>query len=519
MTQSTTKSWPIFCLIVSGIFFVRGILLMSVLPPLEGWDEYQHIACIVFIAENGRMPVLNQDFVPESMYPDLVDNPHSDCDIKQTGHIGCLSYRDFFSTGYRETGSGKILLYQAQHPPLYYMAFYRLYRMARQNLGFRQTITVFRMINLFLAAIGIFFFLLPIRKLFVSPAAARLAALAIGVAPITLIYILRVSNDASAFLLAGLMFFLLSTLETGEKFIMKSAALAILIASGVWIKLTVFMYLPVTGIYLLYTTIFNDIPLRKILSAVLLIGLLYAGIAGTYHRQTLTEYGTPLLSQEAVKNIANGESFRDTINRIEFSHLKSFLINRMLRGSLWRSGWSFLGTLNPFVNFYMCLLLLGFTGMFPLICVRFRNRRQFSPEMIHTWVLAGIVSVMAFSAAYFHALNSIAAHGKILTPAYYLAPGYPVFIAWILASYQGYRNRFIGRFGSIALILIFTITEIYSVAFIAMPHWTGSQNFTEIISRTAAVHTLFPGPFLLVPVMGIYLVMLVMAVSAIRRSG
>ncbi|MCZ6681917.1 MAG: hypothetical protein O7B26_01960, partial [Planctomycetota bacterium] len=52
------SNWRRYCALLAVIFLVRGIFYLSVLPPFEGWDEYQHLAYVAFVAENGRSPVL-----------------------------------------------------------------------------------------------------------------------------------------------------------------------------------------------------------------------------------------------------------------------------------------------------------------------------------------------------------------------------------------------------------------------------------------------------------------------------
>lgn len=109
-----------FAVLLLLLFVLRGIQMQCLYPPLEGYDEYQHIAYLVFLNENHHPPVYGQDVVPPSLYADLVANPHCDYDYQQTKRIGTRSYTDFYNQPAAQPGNAAIKLYQAQHPPLYY---------------------------------------------------------------------------------------------------------------------------------------------------------------------------------------------------------------------------------------------------------------------------------------------------------------------------------------------------------------------------------------------------------------
>ena len=50
-----------------GPVLARGVMLMCVLPPLEGWDEYQHVAYVHSMHETGRRPVYGEAVVPRAL--------------------------------------------------------------------------------------------------------------------------------------------------------------------------------------------------------------------------------------------------------------------------------------------------------------------------------------------------------------------------------------------------------------------------------------------------------------------
>ena len=53
-------AWRRLRVILTGLVLCRGIVLLCVLPPFEGWDEYQHVGYIVYWNETGSRPWLGQ---------------------------------------------------------------------------------------------------------------------------------------------------------------------------------------------------------------------------------------------------------------------------------------------------------------------------------------------------------------------------------------------------------------------------------------------------------------------------
>src|SRR5687768_17531669 len=88
--------------LVAGLFIIaflaRGPLYLSVFPPLEGWDEYQHLAYIVHLDETGTIPVFDQSRVSLALRPLLTAVPHSEWGGEQVEEWGVLSYADYWTS-------------------------------------------------------------------------------------------------------------------------------------------------------------------------------------------------------------------------------------------------------------------------------------------------------------------------------------------------------------------------------------------------------------------------------------
>ena len=93
--------WRQFRCLLTGLFLARGICLLCILPPLEGWDEYQHIAYVAHVHETGRIPILGQTSVPASLRRALAGLPRSSTGTDGLGEIGVNGYREYWQTGAR----------------------------------------------------------------------------------------------------------------------------------------------------------------------------------------------------------------------------------------------------------------------------------------------------------------------------------------------------------------------------------------------------------------------------------
>ena len=49
------------------IFFLKAAIYLSIFPPFEGWDEYQHLAYIYHLQDNDSLPVLRESFVSDRL--------------------------------------------------------------------------------------------------------------------------------------------------------------------------------------------------------------------------------------------------------------------------------------------------------------------------------------------------------------------------------------------------------------------------------------------------------------------
>jgi hypothetical protein len=476
------------------IFLLRGLAIQCLYPPLEGPDEYQHVAYLQYLVENHRLPVYGTAHVPKSLYKDLAANPHSTHDWEQTGRIGCLRYHDFYDRQPTLRKSPRILLYQAQHPPFYYGTVLPLYVWASSTFGFRGTIYGLRALNIGFAAIALALLLSPLRPIAGDRRIYAATALAAAMSPMFMTYVSRVANDGLALLFGGAAVWLLAT-RAGARHPGRIALLAGgCIGLGMITKMTVLAVFPAGLVYLACLGLYRRATREDIIRTLAGLTTGCLAVSAPFCAWSLKTYGVLFPAQETIRNAATNRTALDLLKAADLSHITDFFACRLAGGTLWTSGWSFLLPHPVFLLLYVSILLACLGGAGVLICKLF-TRRMHPSRIVRPQLLLCILLVAATTAAaYAHALNSILAYGFIATPSYYVMIAYPAFVTCIAAAAAGY-----GRATAAALMWLlaglFAVTEIHSLLRVAVPHWTATTAWTEAFRRLVQVHPAFPSPY------------------------
>jgi hypothetical protein len=496
---SQLKRSAIFSVFVALLFLVRGLGIQCLYPPLEGPDEYQHIAYLAYLKEHHALPTFDKATVPKSMYPDLVANPHCIYDCKETGKIGCLDYSEFYERGPQAPGAATIGLYEAQQAPLYYVLFAPVYGWVKEAFGFRQAIYTLRSINIALAALGIVLLASPLRGVFRDESLIRLGILAVSLLPMFMTYVSRVSCDALAMAFAGLAVHGLTRMNSHRHLPLNAAIVGGLIGLGVLTKLIVICLLPVTLLFITYLALMAKLPRRDaVVCAVAVIGG-YLLFAGYYHCQNYHRYGTSVAYNETIWNTGASKTPFDVARQIQLKQIRFVFLDVLMRSNLWTSGGSFLFPCPFLASAYRRLLDIALLGVVPgLVMFLFRSRATGRMPVPPNLVLCGLITVSAFLMVYGQCLNSIVLYGYMVTLPYYVMIGYPAFLICILAAARGY-----GRGGaltaSLAMIILFLSVEYYCVLGVAVEHWANAADPRVIYRRLASVHPVFPSPAFYLP--------------------
>ncbi len=487
-----------FILLLLGLFLVRGIQIQCLYPPLEGPDEYQHIAYLVYLNEEHHPPVYGQAWVPLSLYPNLVANPHSDYDWQQTKNIGTLRYEEFYDNQPVVTSDTKVALYQAQHPPLYYELVSPLFIWIQNTFGFRDAVYALRLLNIGLAGLAMLGLLTPLRFLFKDDGLFRPVALAISLSPMFMIYVSRIANDALALAFVGAAVYLLMRLHTARWPHASALLVGSLLGLGTLAKMITVSLLPVALVYLLFMASCGKSKWRTVgISALALIGA-YLAFALPYFVQNIQLYGMPLISQETIRNARNGKSLLDSLREIRAEHLRIFLVQLLVEQNLWLSGWSFLRPDKLFVAIYSWILVIGLGGLTVGGYRILAKRASIPAASASAVVLSVLLVIFSALAAYAHALSALVAFHGIVTPPYYVMVGYPAFLICIFAAARGYGRIAVPGLAT-ALGLLFLVTEYHSLLWIAAPYWAHTPIWAAIVNRLGSLHPVFLPSWLFSP--------------------
>jgi 4-amino-4-deoxy-L-arabinose transferase-like glycosyltransferase len=493
---SILKSRASFLTLLALLFMLRGLAIQCLYPPLEGFDEYQHIAYITYLLENHSLPEMGKALVPKSLYPALVANPHPDFSWQHTSGIGALRYDQFFHRTVAPTpGSQDIDLYQAQHPPLYHIAAAPIFALTKAQFGFRTAVYALRFVNIAVAAIALLLLLLPLQRLLVDEVAYRTGALAISLLPMFMIYAARVSNDALAMLFAGLAVYGLIEIPRSRTPTWKAFLVGTSLGLGVLTKATVLAFLPVSIAYLLYLAGRSKLLWRRFFSCATIIITTYLVICLPYHLYNWRRFGVPVFSVDTLANKAAGKTLRNYFwAMLDVEDLYEFLDKLFLR-NLWLSGWSFLEPAPLWVVIYAAVLGFCLAGVGFHLLSRRRGRAFSLSWPSPSFMLCLLIAGSTFLLNYFNSLMGIVAYDAVYYP-YYAMIGYPAFLSCVLAASQGYGRRIsIGL--SIGLAAVFAMVEIDSLLRIGAPYWASATDWPTIFARLASVHPAFPSPVFL----------------------
>ena len=76
--RSRARAWWLVAGLLIAAFLARAPLYLSVFPPFEGWDEYQHLGYIAYLDQTGTIPVFSTATrVPLTIRPLVIAVPHS----------------------------------------------------------------------------------------------------------------------------------------------------------------------------------------------------------------------------------------------------------------------------------------------------------------------------------------------------------------------------------------------------------------------------------------------------------
>lgn len=508
--------WWRFSLACAVVFLLRGIFVLSVLPPFEGWDEYQHLAYVVFVGENHRPPRQGLDTVPESLLEKLSAYPHPRFAATQLKPLGATDYQQYWSEGTREPkppGDARIHLYQAQHPPLFYLLAAPIFQLAGGVSHLLGAITAVRLVNLLFGAAAVFIVVHGLGTLIPAKRTAMLASLLVAWNPSFLLNCARVANDAGAVCLSTFATVLLLG-PSVRRAALRALAGGILLGLAAMTKVTAVVLLPFAVAAVAAMAVRSRARALRLLAAeaLLLVGFLLP--TGAYFSRSLAGTGSlvPLQELTTPAAVPTAVTLVGVISQIDWARQ---LARWVFRDFLWVGGWSYLQAPVPLYLLWGGLLLLALAG-WAVPARWFSPRGERAPNVGATPWLLLVACVGAFAGLALHAAAAMRAWGYVSTNGWYAA----VVLSWllVLAAWGASRNPL--RWARIALPIgllgVFVVTELYGTLAVMIPHYTGHVGVLTAFERLTVMHPASLGPVSLIlsPVLSLVLT-IAMTVAAV----
>jgi hypothetical protein len=499
--------WKRICLAIAALILVRGIVVLCVLPPFEGWDEFSHISYVVYIKEHKQLPILGSSNMPESMAGMLTSYPHPWGDWIQTGTNGWGSrmYDSFWDPQLGDPVPRRpVPIYEAAQPPLYYLIALPFWAVLSRwdDLA---AIYGLRVLNVFFLALGGFVFLQAMGKCIPKLKHRIMIGLLVGVYPIFIITGARVSNDALAILFTSLTFYFMVTAITREGRSHRALmAASVWLALGVLTKVSVIIMAPPLLACIVICWHQKKMGILTALRTLTLCSAIIAVILAPLYVYSYTISREVYQFTKVLSGNMQGKSRLwawSHFLQIDWStYLRKWLFTR----DLWNSGWSDLrppGFLAiPYKIFLYCFWLIVLASGLR----RGWSRRQSSKPLEYlfsdnAYLVLSVCMVLSMVAAQAYLATMVLANwGHIfVTPSYFMII-LPVWTALVYQAALFVGPRFARRCAFI-LIGLYVVAELVGTLFIMPRAFTGSSSLPLMWTRTVAIHPVFPGPWFILP--------------------
>jgi hypothetical protein len=483
------KYYRIFIILLILFVAGRGIILLCVLPPFEGWDEYQHIAYIQYLIENNKTPVLNESFVPRSLISQVIKYPQPKDMADQLKSAGALDYQEF----YRNTEPPKytsnhddIPLYQAQHGAFYYSVVKPLYMLTGGLNNLIQSVYTLRILNLVFILIALtacFIFLGKIVN--VDKTSLLLILFLVSSQPLYLINAVRVSNDAIAILLGT--FVIIWALQPNfqnNKYL--TVLIGILLGFGIWAKannlsLLLFVFLSLSlNVYIKKTNF------REALTTfgIVLTTAVVVSFPNTFYN--LMQYNSIAPMQEAIINQNNSKSFFELMAIILQVNLPIALLQLWLRYSTWIGGWSFL--LIPKGNNIIAVILsIALLGWLKILMSRSKWQLNSSKSNFYLMLRCLFLVISVSIGLTWHMVQSYSVWGRITTNPWYASMAFPFALLLVYLSARVY-SRIVGIIFGVVVSFLYLTIEWIGVFYKMIPTYSGGVSGIKALQRISEFH-------------------------------
>lgn len=484
-----SRAWWLVAGALIVAFLARGPLYLSVFPPLEGWDEYQHLAYVEHLDEAGTIPVVAAETrVPRTLLPFVLTVPQPSPGLDQVKQWGALSYADYWGSPTRftrtaGTPSGSPRLYQAQQPPLAYLLALPLWHTLKATHAL-EAIYAIRVLNLLLVAAGLAVLAGALPRL-VPSFAPRVAAFAlVCLHPLFFENVARVANDGLA-VATGVAGISLLVLADARTLLTRGTLAAVCIAVSVWSKQTSLTLIPPLVVGLLLMGWAEGVPARRLLKVTTVVIGVFSVLVAPLWLWNYQHYGTLLTTQDSIELHARGSAVSALVTAAVTVPWSSVTAWVLVPGTPWVGGWSFLPvqeTLAALYRWYWSVLLAA-AGIGAVVA---GVRRAASRADTGLAVCALVVICSALGIGYYTVLSH-AVFGRPMTTPWYFMTAQPFLLVLVVRGLHALHER-LAITAAAALAVLFVAIDIHGT-WVQMPAFYANTSKTALQwSRLAEIH-------------------------------
>ncbi len=492
------RAWWLVAASLIAAFLGRGPLYLSVFPPFEGWDEYQHLAYIVHLDETGTIPMYDSR-VPLALRPLVIAMPHPPGGRDQLSDWGALSYADYWNppaptAGTDRGASASPRLYQSQHPPLAYVLAVPIWRALKTDRPL-EAIYLLRTMNLLLVAAALVLFAGALTRL-VPALAPRVAVFAlVCLHPLFFQNTARVANDALAIAtaLAGISVLVLAD---GRTLLTRGLLSAGCIAASLWTKQTSLTVIPalVLGLPLIgWAHGATAGRLWRVTSIATGVFLLLVAPVWLWNYQ---HYGGIVTTQDSLELATRGSVVSTLARSVAHVPWKRLVEDFFVPGMPWIGGWSFVPMQEMLAGLYgWCfrfLLAAAAAGAIVAILRRVRSVERASVLRTEAGAAAGLavcatVVIFTVLGMAYHSVQSYAVFGQVGTTPWYFMTALPFLFVLLVRGLEAIDRR-LATAAAAALAVLFVAIDLHGT-WVQMPRFYASTTDAALQwSRLAAIH-------------------------------
>ena len=488
---------------------------MSILPPFEGWDEYQHLSYLYYLEENGERPILKESIVSRNFIETMVHYPAPVPMVNQLKSTGIVGYKTFFDTAFEgpqyKQNHNDIGIYQAQHGIIYYALMMPIFKNFNNPENLNSLISILRLLNIIFSLLTVALVLWLINQLFDNKPLIYAASLLVVCHPFLMLNSCRVANDAFAILTGTVVIALGLSQSFRNKYI--SAILAgLFIGISCWAKSVSAILFPFWFFSLYFAWKNEEISTVKMLAMLLLSYLISFATLTPYFIFNISHYDMLFVMQESIVNKNNNKTLFDIITAQPIFAVFRDILLKWSEESIWHGGWSYL-RVRDVRNIVKVLMIFSFLGWL----YHYYKRKSFDQIEMQSLLLCFSLVILTSMALSWHSLQSSLAWGYSSTNPWYICISLPFFLIFLTSS----AFRWSDKAGFITIILLSAvymysdlrgmITMIY--------YYSGGNHGFEALNNISFVHPNWLGtPVLLISFCLIFFLMWISLLIIIKSN-